>query len=151
MSNSKILSPDFKEFVELLNQHEVKYLITGGYAVAIYGHPRYTGDIDIWIEATSENADKLLAVFNDFGLSSFGISSQDFTQPERVIQIGYPPYRIDILTSIDGLEFSDAFSNKKMMQIDELFLPFISLEDLIKNKRASGRGIDLDDIENLTK
>lgn len=151
ISDSTILSPDFKEFVELLHHHQVKYLITGGYAVAVYWHPRYTGDIDIWIEATPLNADKLVTVFNDFGLSSFGVTSQDFIKPGQDIQIGYPPYRIDILTSIDGVEFSDAFPNLKMVEIDGLSVPFISLEGLIKNKQASGRGIDLDDIKNLTK
>jgi predicted nucleotidyltransferase len=151
MSDSKIFSPDFREFVELLNHHQVSYLITGGYAVAIYGHPRYTGDIHVWVEPTPENGSKLVIVFDDFGLSSFGVASQDFTKPEQVIQIGFPPYRIDILTSIDGVEFSEAFLNRKVIEIDGLSVPFISLEDLIKNKKASGRGIDLDDIENLTK
>ncbi|MEL7122928.1 MAG: nucleotidyltransferase [Bacteroidota bacterium] len=149
MSDSTILSQDFKEFVELLNHHEVKYMITGGYAVAIYGHPRYTGDIDVWIEASKVNADKLVSVFNDFGLSSFGLKSEHFTKPDQVIQIGYPPYRIDILTSIDGVIFHEAYQNKKKVEIDGIDVRFIGLEDLIKNKKATGRGIDLDDIENL--
>lgn len=149
MSDLNVLSPDFREFVELLIRHEVKYLITGGYAVGIYGHPRYTGDIDIWVESSQENGKKLTAVFEDFGLSSFGLTPDHFSQPEQVIQIGYPPYRIDILTSIDGVNFSEAYSKKNLIEIDGLLLSFISIKDLAKNKRATGRGIDLDDLKNL--
>lgn len=149
MSDLKVLSPDFREFVELLIKHEVKYLITGGYAVGIYGHPRYTGDIDIWVEASEKNGKQLVAVFNDFGLSSFSLSTDHFSKPEQVIQIGYPPHRIDILTSVDGVSFSEAYPSKNIVEIDGLKINFIGLQDLIKNKKASGRGIDLDDIKNL--
>lgn len=149
MSDLKVLSPDFREFVELLIKHEVKYLITGGFAVGVYGHPRYTGDIDIWVEASIANGRQLVAVFNDFGLSSFGLTPDHFSKPEQVIQIGYPPYRIDILTSIDGVSFSEAFPAKHIVEIDGLHVNFIGLADLLKNKKATGRGIDLDDIKNL--
>jgi len=101
MSDSKILSQDFSEFIKLLNVHDVRYLVTGGYAVAIYGHPRYTGDMGFWINATAENANKLICVLKEFGMASFGLTSENFTTPEQIIQMGYPPYRIDILTSID--------------------------------------------------
>lgn len=151
MSDLNVLSPDFKEFVELLIKHEVRYLVTGGYAVGIYGHPRYTGDIDIWVEASLYNGENLVAVFNEFGLSSFGITPEQFSKPEQVIQIGYPPHRIDILTTIDGVHFSDAFPSKKIVEIDGLMINFIGLDDLLKNKKATGRGIDLDDIKNLEK
>ncbi len=143
------MSPDFKEFVELLIQHKVKYLVTGGYAVGVYGHPRYTGDIDFWVEASLENGKKLVAVFGDFGLSSFGVTAQNFMKPEQIIQIGYPPYRIDILTSIDGVDFAEAYLARNNIEIDGLLISFISLEDLKKNKNATGRGIDLDDLKNL--
>lgn len=149
MSDLNVLNPDFREFVELLIQHEVKYLVTGGYAVGVYGHPRYTGDIDIWVESSSENGEKLTAVFNDFGLSSFGLTPDHFSKPEQVIQIGFPPHRIDILTSIDGVGFADAYLNKEIIEIDGLSISFIGLKDLAKNKRATGRGIDLDDLKNL--
>ena len=151
MSDSKVFSQDFREFVALLNHHEVKYLITGGYAVAVYGHPRFTGDIDFWVEASLENGERLVSVFNDFGLSSFGLTKQDFVKPEQVVQIGYPPYRIDILTSIDGVQFADAFPARNIIEIDGLPVNFISLEDLKRNKKASGRGIDLDDLKNLKR
>jgi len=149
MSDLKVLNPDFREFVALLNQHDVRYLITGGYAVGVYGHPRYTGDIDIWVDATQENGENLVIVFNNFGLSSFGLTSSNFTKPEQVIQIGYPPHRIDILTSIDGVIFSKAYPSRNVIEIDGLPINFISLDDLVKNKKATGRGIDLDDLKNL--
>ena len=149
MSESNVLSPDFREFVELLIHHEVKYLVTGGYAVGVYGHPRYTGDIDFWVEPSRENGEKLVAVFDDFGLSSFGLTPNHFTKAEQAIQIGYPPYRIDILTSIDGVDFREAYSARNIVEIDGLPVCFISLEDLTKNKQATGRGIDLDDLKKL--
>lgn len=149
MPHSKALSQDFREFVELLNRHEVSYLVTGGYAVAIYGHPRYTGDIDFWVGTNVANGEKLVRVFEDFGLASFGLQVQDFTRPEQIIQVGYPPYRIDILTSIDGVAFDAAYPNRQIVEIDEIPVSFIGLEDLKANKRASGRHKDLDDLANL--
>ncbi len=144
-----VFSKDFKEFVELLHSNDVKYLVVGGYAVAIYGHPRFTGDIDIWIEPSVENSLKMINVFEEFGLSSFGLSSSDFIKPNFVIQIGQPPFRIDILTSVDGLKFEEAFINKNLRSIDGLEINFISLNDLKINKRITGRYKDLDDLENL--
>lgn len=151
MSDSSVFSPDFREFVELLNRHEVNYLITGGYAVGVYGHPRYTGDIDFWVESSEKNGKKLVQVFHDFGLASFGLTPQDFAKPGQIIQIGYPPYRIDILTSIDGVDFKDAYPNRHIMEVDEMSVCFIGLADLKINKKASGRGKDLDDLKNLDR
>ncbi|MEZ4830324.1 MAG: hypothetical protein R3C61_29165 [Bacteroidia bacterium] len=145
MSDSKVFSPDFREFVELLIQHKVKYLIVGGYAVGVYGHPRYTGDLDFWVESSLENGEKLVRVFVDFGLSSFGLTSKDFEKHDQIIQIGYPPYRIDVITSIDGVDFVDAYPNRKIIEIDGISVSFIGLADLIKNKTASGRGKDIED------
>ncbi|WP_246327281.1 hypothetical protein [Candidatus Competibacter phosphatis] len=104
-----MLSQDFKEFVELLNKKEVEYLIVGGYAVGIHGYPRYTGDLDIWINATRQNARKMVAVLTEFGFDSFGLTEEDFTKSGNVIQMGYPPFRIDILTTIDGVRFKDCY------------------------------------------
>ena len=151
MSDYKVFNPDFIEFVELLNRHKVSYLITGGYAVAVYGYPRYTGDIDVWVGRSVDNARKLVKVFDEFGLSSFGLTEGDFTKEDQIIQIGYPPYRIDILTSIDGVTFKEAFAARNRLTIDGLELLFISRDDLLKNKLASGRARDLDDLENLTE
>ena len=149
MSDSKVFSPDFREFVELLNQHNVHYLVTGGYAVGVYGHPRYTGDLDFWVEASPQNGEKLVKVFEKFGLSSFKLTPEDFIKPEQIIQIGYPPFRIDVITSIDGVEFDLAYKNKNVITVDDIPVDFISLEDLKKNKLASGREKDLEDLRKL--
>ena len=144
-----MLSQDFKEFVKLLIDYKVEYLIVGGYAVSIHGHPRYTGDLDIWINPTLENANSLVKCVNDFGFGSFQLTSQDFIKEGNVIQFGYPPLRIDILTSIDGVNFGDCILNKKDVEIDGMLVYFIGLTDLLKNKKESGRPRDLDDIDNL--
>ncbi len=144
-----MLSQDFKEFVELLNNHNVDYLIVGGYAVGIHGHPRYTGDLDIWLNPTPINAEKVLNCVNKFGFGSFNLTISDFIIPGNIIQLGYPPLRIDLLTEIDGVKFDECFENKKIVEIDELQVNFISYNDLIKNKLKSGRHKDLDDVENL--
>lgn len=149
MPDSKVFGPDFREFVELLNSHEVKYLVTGGYAVGIYGHPRYTGDLDFWIEISLENGEKMQQVFDDFGMSDLQLKAKDFTKEEAIIQIGYPPYRIDVITSISGVVFKEAFQRKKIFEIDGIPVNFIGLEDLKINKRAAGRTKDLYDLENL--
>jgi hypothetical protein len=149
MSDSSTFSQDFREFVELLNRHNVKYLVTGGYAVGVYGHPRYTGDIDFWVSSSMENAHKLVQVFEDFGLKSFGLTATHFSKPDQIIQIGYPPFRIDVLTSIDGVEFKDAWPNRNVIEVDDIAVNFIGLEELKINIKASGRGKDLDDLENL--
>jgi len=126
-------------------------MVTGGYAVGVYGHPRYTGDLDLWVEASQANGEKLVSVFKDFGLASFNLTTEDFTKPEQIIQIGYPPYRIDVITSIDGVEFTEAYMNKNVITIDKIPVTFIGFEDLKKNKRASGRPKDLEDLRNLEK
>ena len=144
-----MLTQDFKEFVELLIKNKVEYLIVGGYAVGIHGHPRYTGDLDIWLNQTPENAKLILKCLNDFGFSSFGLKEEDFTKPGNVIQLGYPPLRIDLLTEIDGVTFSESYKTKKVVEIDGLLVNFIGYNDLIQNKKATGRSRDIDDIENL--
>jgi hypothetical protein len=144
-----MLSPDFKEFIELLNKNEALYLVVGGYAVGIHGHPRYTGDLDIWLLPEKNNAEKILQVIKEFGFGSLGISEEDLTKEGIVIQLGYPPLRIDLLTSIDGVQFNECYPNKKIITIEGLQVNFIGYKDLIKNKKASGRHQDLGDIEKL--
>lgn len=144
-----MLSRDFKEFVELLIKNKVEYLIVGGYAVAIHGYPRYTGDLDIWLNPTPENAKSIVKTVNEFGFSSFNLTESDFTKPGNVIQLGYPPLRIDLLTELDGVSFNECFINRKEVEMDNLIVNFIGYEDLLKNKRESGRLRDIDDIENL--
>ena len=144
-----MFSQDFKEFVELLIKHKVEYLIVGGYAVSIHGHPRYTGDLDIWLNPTSTNADLIVKCVNEFGFSSFNLTQADFTKPGNIIQLGYPPLRIDLLTEIDGVTFEECFANRKEVAIDGLKINFIGYNDLLKNKKESGRARDMDDIDNL--
>jgi hypothetical protein len=143
------LDRDFKEFLACLVAHNVRFLVVGGYAVAVHGHPRYTGDLDIWIWTGSENADDLLSALADFGFASVGLTSADFTEPDRVIQLGYPPVRIDLLTSIDGVDFESCFARRIEVPLGDLSVPFIALDDLRTNKAASGRPQDRADLAAL--
>lgn len=145
-----MFSQDFKEFVELLIKNSTEYLIVGGYAVGIHGHPRYTGDLDIWLNPTEENAQRILKSVNEFGFSSVGLTIEDFTKIGNVIQLGFPPLRIDLLTDIDGVTFEEAYKNRKIVELDALMVNFIGYNELIKNKKSSGRLRDIDDIENLS-
>ena len=124
-------------------------MIGGGYAVGIHGHPHYTGDLDIWLLPDPENATKILKAIKDFGFGSLDIKATDLTKEDSIIQLGYPPLRIDLLTSIDGVQFDECYPNKKEIEIDGLPVHFIGYADLIKNKKASSRHQDLGDIENL--
>lgn len=144
-----MFSQDFRDFVQLLIKNDVDYLIVGGYAVGIHGHPRYTGDLDIWLNPSVENAKRILLTVNEFGFSSYKLAVDDFIKEGNVIQLGYPPLRIDLLTEIDGVHFDECFKNKLVVDIDDLKVNFISYNDLIQNKKASNRYKDLDDIENL--
>lgn len=144
-----VLSKDFKEFIELLNSNQVKYLIVGGYALAFYGHPRYTKDMDVWVLIDPENAKKVVATLRDFGFSQFGLKEEDFLIPNAIIQLGYPPSRIDILTQATGVDFNECYSKKMSLEIDGLIIDFIDIENLKKNKQATGRLQDLADLEHL--
>jgi predicted nucleotidyltransferase len=147
-----ILSEDFEDFIRLLNDFDVEYLVVGGYAMAFHGKPRYTGDLDIWINISAINADKLVNVINEFGFGGLGFSSKDFLKENLINQIGYPPLRIDVLTTIDGVSFEEAYKEKLEIDIDvDLKIKFISLSHLIQNKKASGRKIDIADIAELEK
>lgn len=144
-----MFSQDFKEFVSLLIESKVEYLIVGGYAVGIYGHPRYTGDLDIWLNATLENAVRIVKAVNLFGFSSFGLTPDDFTKEGNVIQLGYPPLRIDLLTQIDGVTFEECYKHCRSVDIEGISVNFIGYQDLVKNKKHTGRLKDIDDIEHM--
>ncbi len=146
-----ILAKDFEEFISLLNKHRVQYMIVGGYALAFHGKPRYTGDIDIWIGISEQNASRLLKVIKDFGLASLGFVKEDFLKEGFISQIGRPPLRIDILNSIDGVDFDDAYNSVQIIELEELNVPYIGLGDFIKNKQATGRKKDLLDIKEIKK
>jgi hypothetical protein len=144
-----MLSKDFKEFVALLNAHGAKYLVVGGYAMAVHGRPRQTGDLDIWLKRDRDNAQRVTAALQDFGFGDLGLSVDDFEVPDQVVQLGYPPFRIDLLTNIDGVDFDAAWPSRFEYRLDELQIPFIGIDALKTNKRASGRPRDIDDLENL--
>jgi predicted nucleotidyltransferase len=144
-----VLNQDFKEFVQSLNDNQVKYLVIGGYAVALHGYPRYTKDIDIWIEMTPDNATKMLQALEQFGFASLNLQAEDFTTPDQVIQLGYPPNRIDLITTPDGVDFATCYVSRLQVDIDGVLVNFIDLENLKLNKQASGRLQDLADLENL--
>jgi hypothetical protein len=148
---AKMLTSDFKEFAELLNLNQVEYLVVGGYALAVYGHPRYTGDLDFWVGRHPANAKKLLAVLNQFGFGTLGIQESDFTGANQVLQLGFPPGRIDLLTSIDGVAFDDCYARRLTLTIDGIELRFIAIDDFKANKLAVGRHQDLADLETLNR
>ncbi len=143
------LNQDFKEFIELLNEHKVEYLVVGGYAVGFHGHPRYTGDIDFWIAISKENAQKVVNVLRDFGMGVLALQTEDLIKEDIIIQLGYEPNRIDILTSVSGLNFEECYAQKIKATFDDITVNFIDLRNLRKNKAASGRAKDLGDLENL--
>lgn len=144
-----MLNQDFKEFIQSLNANGVRYLIVGGYAVAVHGHPRYTKDMDVWIAKDVENASRMVKALADFGFASLGLREEDFLQPDQIIQLGYPPARIDVLTTLIGVDFEDCFQKKVEVRLDDTVAFFIDIESLRKNKNASGRLQDLADLENL--
>jgi predicted nucleotidyltransferase len=144
-----VLNQDFKEFIQSLNDNQVRYLVIGGYAVALHGYPRYTKDIDIWIEMSPENATRMLQALEQFGFASLDLQPQDFMTPDQVIQLGYPPGRIDLLTTPDGVDFATCYATKLEINIDGVLVNFIDLANLRINKKASGRLQDLADLENL--
>lgn len=142
---------DFSEFVALLAAHDVRYMIVGGYALAAHGLPRATGDLDAWIWTDQQNAERLLVVLEKFGFGGIGISESDLTADDCVLQLGYPPYRIDLLTRIDGVEFDDAWGRHIELVLGGVKVPFIGRDDLIANKRAVGRPQDVVDVKRLTE
>ena len=144
-----MLSKDFKEFIELLNECKVRYLVVGGYAVAFHGHPRYTKDLDVWIDLSPVNANNILNALKKFGFGSLGLKQDDFLESDQIVQLGYPPNQIDILTALKDLKFEDCYKAKVEVEIQGLHINFIDIESLKKNKRATGRPQDLADAENL--
>ena len=143
------LQKDLREFVELLISHRVDFVVVGGHAVAFHGHPRYTGDIDFLVRPTQENAVRLLEVLAVFGFGDAGITVEELMLPERVIQLGVPPNRVDLLTSISGVQIEDAFASRVNSQLDGLPVFFLGREVLLRNKLAAGRTKDLADIQEL--
>jgi hypothetical protein len=143
------LQRDLKEFLRLLSEHQVEYLLIGGYAVSYHGYPRSTADMDIWIETSPSNAQKIIAALEAFGFGETGISPDPFLLPDQITRMGVRPLQIEILTTISGLNFADAYARRVVDVIEEVPVSLISAADLKANKRASGRLKDLADLDNL--
>lgn len=144
------LPDDFLEFLKLLSDYHVEYLLIGGYAVGYYGYPRATGDMDIWIACEERTAQQMVQVYRGFGLVE-GIEPTLFLNPRGILRMGVPPLRLEVTTFIDGVQFSDCYGRRLEILVNGVRVNLISLEDLRINKAASGRNKDLDDLENLPR
>ena len=143
------LPQDFKEFLRLLNVHQVDYLLIGGYAVGYFGHPRATADMDIWIAMNPDNAERMVTTLKKFGFDLPELSVELFLKEWQIIRLGVPPVRIEISTTISGVDFDECFAEKVLADMDGVQVNLISLNHLKINKKASGRHQDLADLDNL--
>ncbi len=143
------LPADLREFLKLLNSARVEYLLIGGYAVGYYGYPRATGDLDIWVAISEQNARKLTRILKQFGFDLPNLKPEVFLKTDQIVRFGEPPLRIEILTTISGVAFDDCYPRRSRVKFDGLCVNLISLNDLKKNKAASGRPKDLDDLQAL--
>lgn len=143
------LHPDFRDFLRFLNAQEVEYLVVGGYAVGYHGYPRATGDLDIWIAISEDNAEKATAALRAFGVTGEGVAKTLFLEADKIIRMGVPPVRIEVITGASGVAFGDCYSRRETVEVEGLPVNFISLQDLKVNKKASGRHKDLEDLDHL--
>ena len=143
------LPPDFKEFLKLLKEHDVRYLLIGGYAVGYHGYARATDDMDIWVAIHPDNAQKLVSALKVFGLDDPNLTPELFLQKPKIIRMGFPPMRLEITTSVSGVDFEECYQTRIIDKLDDIEVNFIDLEHLKKNKMASGRAKDIADLENL--
>jgi len=140
---------EFSELLTLLNDHDVRYLVVGGYAVTYHGYPRTTGDLDLWIEQTETNADRVVDALRAFGFDVPTLESTLFLEEDRIVRMGHPPLRVEIFPSVSGVDFSPCYDERVIDELGSVEATIIGLECLKKNKRASGRHKDLDDLEHL--
>lgn len=143
------LPEDFKEFLKLLEAKDVEYLLVGGYAVGLYGYPRPTGDIDFWVSNSPANAEKVTDVLRAFGFDSSELSAELFTLEKSIVRMGVAPFKIEVITHIDGVVFDSCYGRRLESEIDGRRVKVINLEDLLVNKRASGRPKDINDLLEL--
>ncbi len=143
------VQPDFRDLLALLNEHKVEYLIVGGYALAFHGAPRYTGDIDIFVRPHPENARRVHQALSAFGFQFPNLTVEDFLKPSRVVQLGVPPVRVDLITSLTGVSWEEADASKEQGHFGDVPVHYIGRKQYIANKRATGRRKDLADIEAL--
>lgn len=147
--DAPLLPDDFKEFLKLFNASHVEYLLVGGYAVGLHGYPRATIDLDVWVKATAVNATRVIDALRTFGFDAPELTPRLFTDPRSIVRFGVPPFRIEIMTSIDGVQFEPCRTRAVTLDLDGVAVPVISLSDLKLNKRAAGRHKDLADLDNL--
>jgi hypothetical protein len=145
------LNKDLRELLALFNSNEVEYLIVGAFAVAFHGYPRYTADLDVLIRPTPENAARLLHVLSQFGFGDLGLKAADFQESGAVIQLGVSPNRVDLLTSVSGVSFEEAWESRQDGQLEGIPAHFIGLEALLRNKGCTGRARDLGDVQELQR
>lgn len=145
------LDRDFNEFLASFTPNEVRFLVVGGYALAAHGLPRATGDFDTWVWVDAENAERIVRSLGEFGFVDLNLSVDDFNRADVVVQLGDPPHRIDVMTSIDGVEFNAAWPGRILVEVDGMMIPFIGRDDLIANKRAAGRPQGVADVTRLTR
>ena len=141
--------PDFRDMLALLNKHAVEYIIVGGYALAFHGAPRFTGDVDVFVRPAPDNARRILSALADFGFQSLNLSLADFQMPDHVVQLGVPPVRVDLLTSISGVTWAEAQAHKEPGVFGDVPVFYIGRAEFVANKRATARKKDLADIEAL--
>lgn len=140
---------DFEDFINLCNKYELQYLVIGGFAVSIHGYPRTTKDLDVCINKTEENATKMVEILKDFGFKSLNFKMEDFLKDNMIAQLGYEPIRIDILNDLNGVDFNEAFLNKRIVNMNGIPTNFIGFNELIRNKESAGRDEDLFDVKKL--
>jgi|AntRauTorcE11898_2_1112593.scaffolds.fasta_scaffold58997_1 hypothetical protein len=145
------LSKDFRELLELFNHFCVRYLVVGAYSMSHYGYIRATGDLDLWIDIEKDNPKKVIQALNRFGFNFGEHLSDELSKPNKRLVVGQPPLQVDIMTTIDGVEFKEAYHVKKVFMIDDLQISIISYNDLVKNKEQTGRLKDRADVEELSK
>jgi predicted nucleotidyltransferase len=143
------LAADFSDFLKLCLQNNVRFMVIEGYAVIHHSRPRYTGDLDLWVDASAVNAERVVTVLLAFGFPPDAVSTEMITDSKKIIRMGFEPMRLELFTSIPGIEFSSCYDRRELVKIGRMMVPFISLEDLKINKRACGRPKDLQDLEEL--
>lgn len=143
------VQPDFKELLALFNEQQIEYIIVGSYALAYHGAPRFTGDIDLYVCPSGENAARIIAALSSFGFGSVGLKEEDFQKPDQVIQLGVPPVRIDLITSITGVTWEQANAGKVSGKYGDVDVHYLGRDQYARNKRAIGRKKDLADLEAL--
>ena len=146
-----MLHKDFRDFLALLAKHRVRHLVVGGYAVAVHGYPRYTGDLDVFIALNPQTAEAVAAAFREFGFSDADVDARNFLIPRSIVEVGNEPLKLQVMNAISGVAFDEAYDRRQTVRLDDLDVPFIGYEDLVRNKSATGRGKDKVDVEELER